>query len=226
MIRSEWQIGWSGLIAILTIAILATTPLFHRFSRKSYILYTATALALLGAVLWWHDFKKNETLAVAVDKKLFTTINEYRFILSSGGGGLGLTWMQFRLDGSATEDIETSSAPSIVTIADSAGHSPYPIFAHRVLDIAGFRISWFRESPIANGVSKTLLALIFPNWSLILVTGFIPCLHLLTRRKKKRAFRRMNNLCEQCGYSLQGLPRSPEVRCPECGSARPPLPFL
>ena len=63
---------------------------------------------------------------------------------------------------------------------------------------------------------------IFPGviWSVLIYAGavyfakrLLVFVYDLVVRRPIRAFRRLDGLCERCGYELRGLPR-----CPECGS--------
>ena len=58
-----------------------------------------------------------------------------------------------------------------------------------------------------------------PLWFLAAVFGIPPCLGALAwRRRRMRAHRRREGMCERCGYDIRASPE----RCPECGTSTKP----
>jgi hypothetical protein len=51
-------------------------------------------------------------------------------------------------------------------------------------------------------------------WLVAATLATLPLIGVATSRRRRRAYRRKQGLCERCGYDLRG---SPEQRCPECG---------
>jgi hypothetical protein len=53
-----------------------------------------------------------------------------------------------------------------------------------------------------------------PAWSVCALTGALPAMWFVRRRRWRAAHRRRNNCCATCGYDLRATPD----RCPECGA--------
>ena len=63
------------------------------------------------------------------------------------------------------------------------------------------------------GGTRGWLAVV-PLWSVVLVTGAVPPLALIARRRRTARRRQFAGLCPNCGYDLRATPG----RCPECGT--------
>jgi hypothetical protein len=88
--------------------------------------------------------------------------------------------------------------------------------AYRVGETSAAGFGWStRQQSNPFGRRQRFIARV-PKWFVIVMTGTLPTLWLLARRRQK--WRAQRHLCAVCGYDLRASPD----RCPECGTEAKP----
>ncbi len=90
--------------------------------------------------------------------------------------------------------------------------------ADRLVPVSYYNFTWPTRGGPFDGVRERVL--LVPYWFLLAVTGTLPIVHFLSRRRRRRAARAAAGLCPACGYDLRATPD----RCPECGTLTNPAP--
>lgn len=231
MWQQSWYVGWGWTWAGIGMILLLVLPLIMGGRYRLPYLATLCLAGICSVIfLWIHNQNTPEMAGwIATDDTSPVARVNRGITLLSGASGLGIVYRQHRLGIPSARRAAYAYDPDPRINAARGSPDPripkypgdnmvvgpsHPIVLRR----AGFTIIW-RGEPDRPSISIAHLNLIaFPNWFAISVLS-IPVAYWIYKRKwGLRKYRRKHNLCESCGYSLQGLPEP--VRCPECGTPR------
>jgi hypothetical protein len=233
-------VSWYSLLIYAFILVLLIVPVAFWRRRLAYAATFCVVAMCLFAVLWGVDWAGSNSAALMFSNDTATSREYTNLVLTSQRGAIAVAVTT----GVTHDPIELRfkhGSPEFRwyrTVFD-AGYVSYLQFPLPEGDRAtvsvkrwGFQLLAFGEpdlygTPIKPNEPRSVRilrtrarlhswALVLPNWFLILILSLIPARFVYYRRWGLRRSRKRNNLCEKCGYSLQGLPL--RRSCPECGT--------
>jgi hypothetical protein len=211
---SSADLGWHWVWLILGPILLLLPLVFWKGHRVAYLMgLCAVFIAALGT-FWIRDWGRIEAGQIRVDTRDML----YDFGLASQHGALRFSYVQR----SSASSIRRNSVSYVREDYDEG--YPQVRFSpgvHPSIAINGWGFQAYYLYDVAMRGRR--VDIIMPQWFAIGILALVPGMGWLfgsVRKRRRVAVRRRNNMCEKCGYMLNGLPEP--VRCPECGMFRLP----
>ncbi len=224
--------GGAGFTLFLALFFLFIFWGKHRFTYFS--LFCGFICATAVVVLWNRDRSAEEELSLTLPVFSAEGAQEIRLELHSEATGmmLGMHRVRDRMSGANTHWQAFAQCPVLSwSKQDATPGSPAvtPRFRDPTFEFLGFGIGHADLAPPDKPFARDRWGLYFPDWGATVILSAVPICWLLGRPARRRKYRRKQNLCEKCSYSLAGHAGTASFdadglgTCPECGTKFRPV---
>jgi hypothetical protein len=228
--------------SLLTLFVLTLPLIFWRRHRIKYATVLSSVLLLGTTAIWLFDWSATDELQWMFVENSATAVKSQSLFIESQRGVIAFTFIDDISHVSDDLGIYSSlfhwtrhrlppTFAKYPRFAPPPGVSPIMDMKCGDFELAGCGQPDLFDEPLKPGEPKSLRRqrsvarrhlwlFSIPDWFVILIVSILPVRFIYGRIWGVQKFRRRHNLCQNCGYSLQGLMpvNANSVRCPECGT--------